>query len=323
MIKGSKILITGGLGAIGSALSREVLKKGAASLTIIDDNSSSNPALSEDILSDSRVTFIADSVVNDAALSKAFAGVPEIVFHLAANFANQNSVEHPIIDCEVNSIGTVKVLEQARKNKVKKFIFASSSCVYGNAEHYSPDTKDFHLDTPYAINKLHGEYLVKFYHEYHKMDAVILRYFNSFGPGELPGKYRNVIPNFFALAMQGKVLPITGDKDTARDFNYVDNTVQGTLLATEHPASGGKIYNIGSGSEVAIVKLAEVINSITGNKAGIEWHPARSWDTIKRRRADIMKTADELGYSPVLDFEGQLKTTYEWLKKHEQHFRPL
>jgi len=196
----------------------------------------------------------------------------------------------------------MKVLEYARRSGVKKFVFASSSCVYGNAKSYDVDTKEFHLDTPYAIDKLHGEYLVKFYHEFHKLDTTVLRYFNSFGPGELPGRYRNVIPNFFAMAMRGEALPITGDEHTSRDFNYVGNTVQATMLAADVSGANGKTYNVGSGNEITIVELATIINTLTGNKAGIVFRPARSWDSIKNRRADTSKTVAELGYSPSSRF---------------------
>lgn len=320
---GTYVLVTGGLGAIGSALCRALLARDIAHLTIIDDCSSANPALSQDILADQRVAFIDDSIVHDAVLEDAFSTKQEIVFHLAAHFANQNSIEDPISDTNVNSIGTIKVLEASRKAKVQKFIFASSSCVYGNANSFSIDTRDFHLDTPYAINKLHGEYLVKFYHDYHGMNTTILRYFNSFGHGEMPGRYRNVIPNFFALAMAGKPLPITGNSKASRDFNYVENVVMGTLLAAEKPASNGKLYNIGSGVETSIGTLATHINAMTGNAAGTVLLERRSWDTVLRRCADISEAVKDLGYQPVIDLEAQLQSTYEWLQRYRDLFPAL
>ena len=321
LVKAQHVLVTGGLGAIGSQLSRMLLARGVASLTIIDDFSSSSPHLVGDIVRDPRVTHFRRSIVNDECLRQAFLDRPQdVVFHLAANFAHQSSLDHPIIDCEVNSLGTAKVLEYSRRASVKKFVFASSSCVYGNAKSYSVDNKDYHLDTPYAINKLHGEFLVEFYHKHHGLNTTVLRYFNSFGPGELPGRYRNVIPNFFAMAMQKKSLPISGDETTSRDFNYVENTALGTILAAEKEIANGKIYNIGSGHEVTIVELAKLINKIAGNDAGITFVPKRSWDTIKNRRADVSKTEKELGYKAVVDFEKQLTATYEWLKQYQDYF---
>lgn len=321
MISGARIVITGGLGAIGSALCRALLKRNPDAITIIDDCSSSSRHLCADILSDQRVRHYQKSILNDEILSKVFVNEPQdIVFHLAAHFANQNSVDHPVTDCEVNSLGTMKVLEYARRGGATKFVFASSSCVYGNSENFSPETLKFHLDTPYAINKLHGEYLVKFYHDYHGMNATVLRYFNSFGPGELPGQYRNVVPNFFARAMKGLPLPITGSPDATRDFNFVDNVVQGTILSVEVPESAGRIYNIGSGEETSIGRLAELINGITGNIAGTEIREQRSWDSIMRRKADITRTKEELGYEPVMDLSSQLQATYDWLKENKHYF---
>lgn len=322
MIQGAHILITGGLGAIGSALSRRLLTLQAASLTIIDDFSSSAADTTTDLVHNPRVTHYRRSIVNDECLHQAFSQrKQDIVFHLAANFAHQSSLDHPIVDCEVNSLGTMKVLEYARRTGVKKFVFASSSCVYGNAKNYAVNNTDYHLDTPYAINKLHGEFLVRFYHKHYGLNTTILRYFNSFGPGELPGPYRNVIPNFFALAMQGKALPITGDETVSRDFNFVENTVEGTILAGTSALSCGKTYNIGSGQEITIVSLAKRINALVGNDAGIQISPARPWDSIKNRCADITATVKDLGYRPVIDLPLQLQKTFKWLQRYEGHFR--
>ncbi|MDD5054963.1 MAG: NAD-dependent epimerase/dehydratase family protein [Candidatus Peribacteraceae bacterium] len=320
MIKQANVLITGGLGAIGSALCRRLLTSKVERLVIIDDCSSGDPRLSRDVLDDPRVTLVRGSVTDEAALERAFAVAPRIVFHLAAHFANQNSVDHPVIDCEVNSIGTIRMLEHARRARVSKFVFASSSCVYGSADSFAVDTRDFRLDTPYAINKLHGEYLVRFYHEYFGMDTTILRYFNSFGPGELPGLYRNVVPNFFALAMRGEPLPITGDPNAGRDFTFVGNTVEATLLAAEKPISAGRTYNVGTGMHVTVGELAEHINNIAGNTAGTILKPGRQWDHVFRRVADISRTTEDLQYRPVIDLPSQLRETYEWLLRHKDSF---
>lgn len=320
-MRDTHVLITGGLGAIGSALSRALLARGVRRLTIIDDCSSSSPVLCQDILADPRASHIHASITDSACLQAIFAeDGPSTIFHLAAHFANQNSVEHPIEDTETNSLGTVKVLEAAREAHVAKFIFASSSCVYGNSEDFAIDTRNFHLDTPYAINKLHGEYLVQFYHEFHGLNTTILRYFNSFGPGEMPGPYRNVVPNFFARAMRAEPLPLTGSPEASRDFNYVGNAVAATLLAAEKSVSSGKIYNVGSGQETTIGVLADLINRIAGSTAGVVLQPRRAWDSVDRRKADITKTVTELGYAPVIDLEAQLTDTYRWLRDHRTHF---
>ncbi len=321
MIDGSNIVITGGLGAIGSALSRALLLQNIQTLTILDDCSSGSRYLCRDILSDGRVKYFQKSILNDEVLRRIFLeNSQNIVIHLAAHFANQNSIEHPITDCEVNSVGTMKILEYSRLGEVQKFIFASSSCVYGNSDNFAVDTLQFHLDTPYAINKLHGEYLVRFYHDFHGLNTTVLRLFNSFGPGELPGKYRNVIPNFFATAMKGLPLPITGDRNASRDFNYIDNLIQAIFLSIHNQNSSGKIYNIGSGVETTIGNLADLINEITQNTAGIIEMQKRDWDTVLKRKADISLTIQDLGYRPVIDLKNQLVATYEWLQRYEHYF---
>lgn len=306
------VIVTGGAGAIGSALSRRLLAEGAKKVTIIDDCSS---GFVENLPVDPRVTFLRGSITDEAILEQAFAGGCDVVFHLAAHFANQNSVEHPVLDLQTNGEGTLKLLEAARTAGIKKFVYASSSCVYGNQTGPLNESQVLlQLDTPYAISKLVGEQYAIFYNHFHKLPVVVLRYFNSFGPSEYPGRYRNVIPNFIARALEGSPLVITGTGAETRDFTYIDNTIEGTVLAATNPNSAGKIYNIGGGREISILELAEKINAATGNTAPIEFKPRRAWDTVARRCADITLAQKELGYNPKDDFTNQLATTIAWFK---------
>ena len=307
------ILITGGAGAIGGNLIKALLNK-ALKIIVIDDMDSGYEYL---VPNDPKIVFIKKSILDESALSEAFENNIDVVFHLAANFANQNSIDNPEKDLLVNGMGTLKVLEKAKKNKVNKFIFASSSCVYGNIQgEISENTTDFKLDTPYAITKLLGEKYVNFFYEYHKLNTSILRIFNSFGPGENPGKYRNVIPNFFAKAMKNESLFMTGTGQETRDFNWVENTIQGFLLAAEKKESIGETFNIGSGQETKIIDIAERINSITGNRSKIEFKDRRDWDGVISRKANISKARKILGYNPKIDLEKHLKLTYKWLKEN-------
>ena len=162
---------------------------------------------------------------------------PERVFHLAALFANQNSVEHPDRDLTVNGLGVVKVLEHAQRAGVAKVLYTSSSCVYGNKAVMRETDIDFKPDTPYAITKLLGEQYCRFWSEFHKLDTVMVRLFNTYGPGEHPGRYRNVIPNFMKLAMAGEALADHGTGEETRDFNFVADTVAGMILAMETPTT--------------------------------------------------------------------------------------
>ncbi len=310
-LKDKTILLTGGAGAIGGKLSLRLLAEGAKRIIIVDDLSS---GYRDNVPEDERVTFVYGSVDDDEILYEIFSQEIEIIFHLAANFANQNSVDYPQKDLRVNGFGTLKLLEYAQRHNVLKFIYTSSSCVYGNKPgRLSVQDKEYSLDTPYAITKLLGERYVTFFHEYHRLNTVILRYFNSFGPGERPGKYRNVIPNFIWRAIHHQPLIITGTGEETRDFNYVSNTVDGTILGAQADHSDGKTYNIGSGIAVKIAELAAIINRLTGNPAPRKFVEKRKWDGIKFRKADIKETIQDLGYHPSIDLENHLRITCQWL----------
>ncbi len=306
-----KILITGGAGAIGSRLCEGLIDRGCTDITVLDDLSSGFI----DNLPEEGVEFIEGSIVNDTVLDQIFSRGIEVVFHLAAHFANQNSVEHPEEDLLVNGMGTLKLLEYAAKYKVQKFVYASSSCVYGNQEgELTEDMTDLKGDTPYAITKLLGEKYCLFFHDYHHVPVTILRYFNSFGRGERPGKYRNVIPNFIATALQGESLLITGDGTETRTFTHIDDVVEGTILSAESEKTAGNIYNIGSAKEVRTNDLALLINTLTKNTAPIRFTERRPWDTITRRRANIDKAQREFGYEAPHSLEEGIAETIEWFK---------
>jgi nucleoside-diphosphate-sugar epimerase len=149
------------------------------------------------------------------------------------------------------------------------------------------------------------------------MNTVIFRLFNSFGPGELPGKYRNVVPNFFEKAMAKEPLPIFGTGKETRDFNSVDNVVSALVAAMTTDKAIGQTFNIGSGKTTEINDIARMINEITGNPAGVTYLPRRDWDSVVNRCANIDKAREILNYEPVINLHKQLQTTYEWLKQHK------
>lgn len=308
------LLITGGAGAIGTNLVHKLIHDYDCRLRILDDFSSGRR---ENMVHDTKVEYIEGDVADDDYLKCAFDKQIDIVIHLAANFANQNSVEHPRRDLRTNGEGTLKLLQYSAENKIEKFVFASSSCVYGAKAVCPDETQEMpNLDTPYAITKKMGEYYVRYFHEMEKLPAVILRYFNSYGPWEYPGKYRNVIPNFFASAMKGEPLLIMGTGEETRDYNYVEDTVRGTILAMLYDTKECMTFNIGTTVETSVKELAERINELTGNKAGITFTEIRKWDSIKRRCANIDLSKRLLSYEPKIILEEGLKKTHEWFKAH-------
>jgi nucleoside-diphosphate-sugar epimerase len=173
------------------------------------------------------------------------------------------------------------------------------------------------LDTPYQINKLVGELYCNYFNDYYKLPVAIARYFNVYGPGEVPGRYRNVIPNFIWWAMHKKSLPITGTGEETRDFSYVEDIVDGTLRMGFVKEAVGEAINLASESETRVSDLAKWINELAGNDAGIVFKRRRGWDKVERRRASIEKARKILGYEPNTDIETGLKKTYEWILENK------
>jgi len=311
--KGKNILITGGAGCIGSNLTKALLRAEAAKIIVLDDLSA---AERWNIPDDPRVAFIQGSVLDEEVLKRAFFQKLDFVFHLAAHFANQNSVDHPETDLLINGLGTLKVLEYSHLSKAGRFVFASSGCSVYGSQAPLPLKEDFvslHLDTPYQITKLLGELYCNFLHNYYGLPVAIARYFNVYGPGEIPGAYRNVIPNFIWWALHKKPLPITGTGEETRDFTYVENIVDGTLRLGVVPEAIGDAFNLASETETKVIDVANMVNEITGNPNGVQFVSRRDWDKITRRRASIEKARKVLGYEPSMKMKDGIKRVHNWI----------
>jgi nucleoside-diphosphate-sugar epimerase len=312
---GKKVLVTGGAGAIGSNLVRALAELGSQ-VIVLDDLSSS---VRWNLPSLPGILFVQGDVLDEVKLKRVWQERPQIVFHLAAFFANQNSVDHPERDLMVNGLGTLRLLEYSNLTGVERFVFASSgSAVYGR-DCPLPLEEDFmsmHQNTPYQVTKMLGELYCNFFHNYYSLKVVKPRLFNSYGPGELPGQYRNVIPNFIYWAMQGLPLPITGSGDETRDFTFVGDIVDGLLRAGSIEKAVGEEINLASGRETRIGDLARMINELTGNKAGIKTAQRRKWDTKSRRLASIRKAQDLVDYSPNTQLEEGLRRTARWFTEN-------
>jgi len=246
----------------------------------------------------------------------------DYVFHLAAHFANQNSVDNPETDLEINGLGTLKVLEYANLTKVSRFVFASSGCSVYGSQAPLPLKEDFvslHLDTPYQITKLLGELYCNFFQQYYGLPVAIARYFNVYGPGEIPGAYRNVIPNFMYWALQNLALPITGDGEETRDFTFVEDIVDGTLRCGIMTEAVGQAFNLASEKETKIIDIANTINELTDNPGGVKFTIKRDWDKITKRRASIQKANKILGYQPKVKIKDGIKRVHKWFiaNKHQ------
>lgn len=309
---GKTILVTGGAGAIGGNLCRKLSELNAKKVIILDDLSSSyewNTPKAKNIM------FVKGSILDDEMLKRAFKEKPEYIFHLAAHFANQNSVDNPEIDLMVNGMGILKVLEYAQLVDIKRFVYSSSGCgVYGLDSRMPFEEHDtsISLHTPYQVTKLIGELYTNYFHNLYKLPIVNARFFNVFGPGEVPGRYRNVIPNFFYWAMSGKPLPITGDGSETRDWTYVDDIIRGLLAMGVVEEAIGEAFNLGSAKEHRVIDMANMVNKLTGNEAGIVFAERRNWDVKCRLLSSVDKAKRVLGYAPQMRFEEGLRNVHRW-----------
>lgn len=306
----SRILVTGGAGAIGSNLVARLIDENHE-VIVLDDFSSGQE---DNLKPSSMIKIVKGDVRNFKDVASVFRDFePKYVVHMAALFANQNSIEHPVDDLMTNGIGILNVLECSHKYNVKRFVFTSSSCVYGAKFGLTTEYADIDPETPYAFTKWLGEKYCQLWQSKYDLNIVVLRLFNSYGPNEYPGKYRNVIPNFFGLAINKKPLPITGDGSETRDFTYVSDTVSGILNALFTPNPSYRIFNISSGRSTKIIDLAKCINKIAGNDK-IEFIPKRKWDSISHRAGSNDLACKYLGYRPIVGLEEGLQHTYDWIK---------
>ncbi len=318
-LEGKNILVVGGAGAIGSnliiALSQLVGSNGR--IIVLDNLSSIKNKNPWNITPLHNIMFVEGDLRSDIDLKRVFKENIEIVYHLAAFFANQNSVDYPEISADVDVIGHIKLLEYSRLANVDRFIYASSGCAIYGSYGKLPLEEDFismHLTTPYQINKMTGEMYNNYYYHNYGLPIVNCRFFNSYGPGEVPGQYRNVIPNFIYWAMKGKALPITGTGEETRDFTYVLDLVQGLVKASYYKEAVGENFNLAAGKEISIRDMADLVNKTTKNKTPIEFKPVRKWDTKKRLLASIKKAEKLIDYKPVGTFEEGFNQNIKWFK---------
>ncbi len=319
--KGKRILVTGGAGAIGSRLVRHLTDAGASMVMILDNLSSGYrwnlPAAPNMLL-------VEGDVIDEIRLKRVFVERPQVVFHLAAFFANQNSVDHPESDLSTNGLGTLRLLEYANLVGIERFVYASSGCsIYGSAAPL-PLREEFmsmNLTSPYQITKMLGELYCNFFFNHHRLPVVKTRFFNSYGPGEVPGQYRNVIPNFIYWALQQRPLPITGTGEETRDFTYVEDIVDGLMRAGYFEAAIGQEMNLASGTETVIGNLARDINALTGNTAGTTASVRRKWDTKSRLLASVERARSLIGYTPNTPFDTGLKNTVQWFRDNWENIR--
>jgi len=305
------VLVTGGNGAVGCNLVKKLLEL-KAKVWVLDDFSQSK---SGNLTSHKNLKIIRGDITNKKILTKTFSHNYDYVFHLAARFANELSVKDPNEDLRVNIQGTLQVLLHSAKKNVGRFLYTSSSSIYGPQkitilkENIVPNPS-----TPYAASKLSAEHYCHAMKELYGLNFTIVKLSNSYGPYDPPGRYRNVIPNFFQSAIMGKNLTITGSGNETRDFTYIDDCVNGIILAATSKNGKNETFNLGTGKETKIKNLAKLILEITQSRSKIIFKPMRKFDHIKNRRMDISKAKKLLHYNPSTDMKTGLELTYNWFK---------
>ncbi len=313
---GKKVLVTGGAGAIGSRLTRALLDLGAMTI-VLDDLSS---AYEWNLPRSNNLLFVKGNVANDIDIKRVFNEQPDVVFHLAAFFANQNSIDYPEKDLQTNGFGMLKMLQYSTVyGRLDRFVYSSSGCsIYGESTNFplKEDDISMNLGTPYQVTKMLGELYCNYFYKQYGLKTVKCRFFNSFGPGEIPGQYRNVIPNFIYRAMKGLALPITGTGEESRDFTYVGDIVDGLLRGGFFEQAIGEEFNFASGKDTKISDLAKMTNKLTGNKTPISFADRRKWDTKARLVGSYEKAQKHIGFEPGTSFEQGLKNAVEWFKEN-------
>jgi UDP-glucose 4-epimerase len=306
-------LITGIGGFIGSSLARELLQRGEQ-VRGIDNFSTGRRENLTEILG--QIDFREADILDLDAMKAACAGV-DFIFHEAAIPSVPKSVLDPIGSNRANVDGTVNVLVAARDAKVKRVVYAASSSAYGDTptlpkhEAMTPDPI-----SPYAVAKLASErYMISFYRCY-GLETVALRYFNVFGPRQDPSSpYSGVLAKFITLMLKGEQPTIFGDGEQSRDFTYIDNVVQGNLLACKAPAAdiAGKVFNVATGRRITLNETFKALQSLISYSGSPAYGSERGGD-IKHSLADISAAEKYLGYKVQVNFEDGLRKTVEWYR---------
>lgn len=310
------ILVTGCAGFIGGNFVRQFKKKFPKTKIVgIDDFSTGR----KDAFPSS-VIFYEGSILDEKLLKRIFPKhKPEYVFHFAALPRVSFSVEHPRLTSEVNIIGTVALLKMSKASGVKRFIYSSSSAVYGGAKKMPTKESENFPDprSPYAVQKYAGEPFCRTFSELFGLDTVCLRYFNVFGPGQYgDSPYSTVICAWLESLYfpKKKKAFIEGDGNQSRDFCYVDNVVSANILAMNSKKNfKGEAFNIAHGERIKVNEVKKLIEKHTGKKLHLKKYPPRLGD-VKHTCADISKAKKFLHYRPKVDFNEGLKRTIKWFQ---------
>jgi len=333
-MKKESVLITGGAGFIGSNLARTLLRDDYRVIVLDDLSRSTTDSIRECYNFSPDFLFVKGSVTDFDIVDRLMQNV-DVVFHLAAQVHWEESIDHPVESFQVNTIGTLNVLECLRRNccsrsPVKLMLYASSSEVYGTAQYFPMDEKHpFNPQSPYAAGKAASDRLCSSYYHVYKVPVIILRQFNTYGPGQRLKGYSAVIPKFISQVLTNSPPTIYGSGEQTKDFHYIHDLISAYLLIIkkwEDLDILGQAINFGTGRETSINKLADVILEAASRKTGKPlserlrpvYLPPRPGE-VMRFAADISLARTKLGFEPKVSLEEGIAKYIDWFM--ENHFR--
>jgi len=303
-----KTLVTGGAGFIGSNLVALLVDKGY-DVTVCDNLSSGYESNLSKVAS---VAFVRGDIRDAELLARLMEGV-DVVFHLAASVGNSRSIEQPIADCEINVIGTLQVLNAARRAGVHRIVFSSSAAIFGELKQVPiPENHPAEPDSPYGVSKLAAEKQCLVYAKLFGLEVICLRYFNVYGLNQRYDTYGNVIPIFTHRLLRSQPLIVYGDGEQTRDFVSVKDIARANLLAAEAEGISGA-FNIASGRAVTINHLIGIMQSVSGIELQVNYVAPRKGD-VRHSRADISSANKVLGYRPSVDIQEGISEYWHWAK---------
>ena len=327
---GTKILVVGGAGFVGSNLVHQILKQDIKQIIIVDNLLSSDVS---NIPLDPRIKFVYGSITDDRILHELPSDL-DFAFHLACFHGNQSSIADPFADHDNNTYTSLKLFDRLKDIKtLKKVVYAAAACAVAEKTYDLPTatTEDqpvtLYHDSPYSISKIIGELYGNYYFQQHKLPFVKARFSNVYGPREILGAgqwrgtvhtvWRNVTPTFIWRSLNGEALPLDNGGNASRDFIFVEDMARG-LMACALKGAVGEVYNLATGMEISILELATLINEYTGNTTPLDLRPARDWDRSGKRFASTEKSKRDLGFTAQIHVREGIRRTVEWTKENAE-----
>lgn len=318
-----RVVVTGGAGFIGSHLCERLLSRGDEVLAVDNFDSFYDPAIKRrniaSLIGHPQFQLIHCDIGDPEMLARQIRGRIDVVVHLAARAGVRPSIEQPLLYSRVNVEGTVGMLEFARKCGVRRFVFGSSSSVYGNNRSVPFSEADAVEQpiSPYAATKRAGELLCHTYHHLYGLSAVCLRFFTVYGPRQRPDL---AIHKFARLMADGRAVPLFGDGTSERDYTYIDDIlhgVEGAIAYTQPDRSVFEIVNLGESETTSLTRLINLIGAALDITPQIEWCPPQAGD-VERTYADIAKARELFGYHPTTRLEYGIPRFIDWFRSHSE-----